>query len=136
MRDTAFQQHANMLSNLITEVHTKREEDKQELFRFVDDAKSSILDAMSTVPSLLRSDADSASDLTPPSVLSMNVTQQDKVQFKILQILERIDKKLDGKTSNTRTRLGTIKVLNAETKRGSSGRCYLRQQNGWKQCLL
>ena len=94
MRNTAFQQQANLLTTLITEVNEQREVDKSEMFRFVDDAKSSILDAMSTVPTLLSADTDSASDLTPPSVQTANVTQQDQIQLKMLQILERIDKNL------------------------------------------
>ena len=97
MHNTAFQQQANMLTNLITEVNEQREADKAQVFRFVDDAKSSILETMSSVPSLLSSDTDSASDLTPPSVQTANVIQQDTIQLKMLQILERIDKKLDGK---------------------------------------
>ena len=109
MRNTAFQQQANMLSSLITEVNEQREVDKAEMFRFVDDAKSSILDAMSTVPSLLSADSDSASDLTPPSVQTANVTQQDQIQLQMLQILERIDKKLDERKPSTQTR--TRRVL-------------------------
>ena len=109
MRNTAFQQQANMLTSLITEVNEQREVDKAEMFRFVDDAKSSILDAMSTVPTLLSADTDSASDLTPPSVQTANVTQQDQIQLKMLQILERIDKKLDERQPSTQTR--THRVL-------------------------
>ena len=42
------------------------------------------------------------SEITPPTVPSVNATQQDQIQLKMLQILERIDKKLDNKSSPTK----------------------------------
>ena len=103
MRNTAYQHQANMLTNLITEVNEQREADKAEMFRFVDDAKSTILDAMTAVPSLLSEDTESPSELTQPSVQTANSTQQDTIQLKMLQILERIDKKLDERQSSSQT---------------------------------
>ena len=66
----------------------------------VDDAKSSILSAVSSTPSLLSSEIDTDSELTPPLQQTVNATQQDKIQLKMLEILERIDTKLDGSTNN------------------------------------
>ena len=75
----------------------------------VDDAKSSILSAVSTVPLLQSSDVDVQSDITPNTEPSVNATQQDKIQLKMLQILERIDSKLDDNNPTKRSR--TRRVL-------------------------
>ena len=43
-------------------------------------------------------------DITPHTMQSANATHQDKIQLKMLQILERIDSKLDDKNDNRRTK--------------------------------
>ena len=82
--------------------------DKVEIFQMVDDAKSSILSAVSSVPSLQSSEVDVNSDITPQTEHSVNATQQDKIQLKMLQILERIDSKLDASNPNDRKRIRRI----------------------------
>ena len=66
MQSTSFQQHANLLRQQLHDLNQKREEDKAAIVQMVDDAKSSILSAMSTVPSLQLSDESVNSDITPP----------------------------------------------------------------------
>ena len=99
MQSTSFQQHANLLSQQIVDLNHKREADKAEIFQIVDDAKASILSAMSSVPSMQETD-DSSSDVTPLTTASANSVQHDKIQLKMLQILERIDSKLDNQLDN------------------------------------
>ena len=96
MKDTAFQQQANFITHSILDtIAQKREADKAEIFKVVNDAKSTILRAMSAVPSLQSEQEDVESDLTPPTLPSANASMNDKVQLKMLEILERIDKKLN-----------------------------------------
>lgn len=104
IQNTSFQNQANLLSQQIVDLNHKHEADKAEIFQMVDDAKSSILTAMSTVPSLQSSEEDMDSNITPHTAPSANATQYDKIQLKILQILEQIDNKLDDKRDPKRPR--------------------------------
>ena len=111
MQSTSFQQHANILSQQIIDLNHKREADKAEIFQIVDDAKSSILSAVSSMPSLQATDDDS-SEITPLTTASANSMHSDKIQLKMLQILERIDNKLDNQLDNrTNTNKRTRRVL-------------------------
>ena len=101
MQNTQYQQQANMISDILAAVNKKSEEDKAQIIQLVDDAKSSILSAVSTVPSIHMVENEVTSDITPPSVPSVNITQQDQIQLKMLQILERIDKKLDNRAPSS-----------------------------------
>ena len=101
MQNTHYQQQANMISDILAAVNKKSEEDKAQIIQLVDDAKSSILSAVSTVPSIHMLANEVTSEITPPSAPSVNITQQDQIQLKILQILERIDKKLDNNTTSS-----------------------------------
>ena len=104
MQTTSFQQQANLLSQQIIDLNHKRELDKEEIFRMVDDAKSSILSAVTSVPSVQGSKEEFTSEITPHTYHSANATQQDNIQLKMLQILERIDNKLDERSDNKRAR--------------------------------
>ena len=102
MCDSAFQQQINIVTeNILAAVETRQETNMTEILKVVDDAKSTILKAMSVTPSLQSEQDDVQSDLTPPTVTDMtitpsaNATTQDAIQLKMLEILERIDKKLD-----------------------------------------
>ena len=103
MKNTSFQQQANLLSQQIIDLNNQRERDKVEIFSMVDDAKSSILSAVGSMPSL-PSENDGTSEITPILTPSVNATHQDKIQLKMLEILERIDKKLDNDNKRDRTR--------------------------------
>ena len=112
MQNTSFQQQANLLSQQIIDLNNQRERDKVEIFSMVDDAKSSILSAVGSMPALISSDSDTSSDMTPittNTTPSVNATHQDKIQLKMLEILERIDSKLDDSNENKRPR--TRRVL-------------------------
>ena len=76
----------------------------------VDDAQSSILSAMNSIPSLKVSEESVNSEITSPTVPSANSINQDKLQLKMLQILERIDSKLNDKEPD-RKRSRTRRVL-------------------------
>ena len=102
MKNTQFQQQANMISDILAAVNKKSEEDKAHIIQLVDDAKSSILTAVSTTTSIHMVEHDVTSEITPSSTPSVNITQQDQIQLKMLQILERIDRKLDDRTPSSR----------------------------------
>ena len=128
MQSTSFQQHANLLRQQLHDLNQKREEDKSAIVQMVDDAKSSILSAIST-PSLQLSEESVSSDITSPTLPSVNSVHQDNVQLKMLQILEQIDSKLDGKLDSKEP-----DTKRARTRRVLDSYCWTHGAGNHKSC--
>ena len=93
MRSTTFQQQANYITQqILAAVQQDRDNDKAEIFQKVEETEKTILEAMSVVPEIRNEEQDVNSSITP----SVNSTSSDKIQLRMLEILQKIDAKLDN----------------------------------------